>query len=424
MKFPGLKDALIEKRYAEAKDMYAALNVDVEGAIDTLLSTPISMHCWQGDDVAGFESLGCGHSGGTLVTGNHPGVAKTPEELRADIDKAMSLLPGKQKLNLHASYLETNGEKVERDEISSKQFSNWIDWAKQNEVGLDFNPTFFAHPKSENGFTLSNQDKGIRDFWIEHALRCREISADFAKELNDDVVVNYWIPDGYKDIPADRLSPRQRLADSYDKIFKDDIDPRVKEAVESKVFGIGSEEYVVGSWEFYMSYALTRKKLVCMDMGHYHPTEGVADKISSILNFLDEALIHVSRPIRWDSDHVVIQNDDLQNLMKEIVRCDALKRVYLATDFFDASINRISAWVTGIRATQKALLIALLEPKCIQKLELEGELALRLAMMEETKALPFGDIWNYVCLKTGVPAGAAWINDVTQYEKDVLFKRK
>jgi len=363
MKFPELKDALIEKRYEEAKDMYSALNVDVEGAIDTLLSTPISMHCWQGDDVTGFETKLSNNNGGTLVTGNHPGAATTPEDLRADIDKAMSLLPGKQKLNLHAFYLESNGKQVDRDEVAPKHFSNWIDWAKEKEVGLDFNPTFFAHPKSESGFTLSNKDKGIRDFWIEHALRCREISAEFAKELNDDVVVNYWIPDGYKDIPADRLSPRQRLADSYDKIFKDDIDSRVKEAVESKVFGIGSEEYVVGSWEFYMSYALTRKKLVCMDMGHYHPTEGVADKISSVLNFLDEALIHVSRPIRWDSDHVVIQNDDLQNLMKEIVRCDALKRVYLATDFFDASINRIAAWITGIRATQKALKLEFLQER-------------------------------------------------------------
>ncbi len=424
MEFSKYNEKQINSRYEEAKEIYSTLGVDVDEAVKLLNNTQISMHCWQGDDVGGFEVSKSGLSGGIMTTGNYPGKANTPEELRQDADKAMSLLPGKQRFNLHACYLETNGKFVERDMIAPEHFANWVDWAKNKNISLDFNPTFFGHPKSEDGFTLSSANEDIRKYWIEHAKRCREISVNFAKEFNDNVIVNYWIPDGAKDFPADRWSPRERLTQSYNEIFKDKIDIRVKEAMESKVFGIGSEEYVVGSAEYYLSYALTNNKLLCMDMGHYHPTETIHDKLSAVLGFMPEVLLHVSRPIRWDSDHVVVLNDDLMSLCREIVRGNALNRIYLATDFFDASINRIGAWVTGIRSLQKALLFALLDPTVLlKKFENNNQGAERLAMMEECKTLPYADVWNYICLKADVPVGPNWIKEMQQYEKTVLVNR-
>ncbi len=426
MVYPVLKKGSVEKRFKDAAEVYASYKVDVSKALEKLKKVQVSLHCWQGDDVGGFEvkedkTL----TGGIMSTGAFPGKARNGEELRADLEKAMSLIPGKHRVNLHAIYLESKGKFVDRNEIGPEHFTEWVSWAKKNGYKLDFNPSFFSHPKSASGLTLSHPDKNIRKFWVEHGIRSREIAADFAKKLNSKVVNNVWIPDGAKDIPADRWAPRERLIESLDAIFAKKVDSKVKDAVEGKVFGIGSEEYVVGSNEFYLSYAITHNKLVCMDMGHYHPTEVVHDKVSAVLPFVPELLIHVSRPIRWDSDHVVILNDDLQMLAKEIVRGNALDRVYLATDFFDGSINRIGAWVTGVRSLQKALLIALLEPSDIlKKLELEGKGAEKLAMMEETKTLPFAAVWDYFCETAGVPVGSAWLNDMVDYEKKVTSKRK
>ncbi|HBC86596.1 MAG TPA: L-rhamnose isomerase [Lentisphaeria bacterium] len=416
---------MIGSRYNEAKEIYASLGVDTEKAMKTLSSVKISMHCWQGDDVGGFEVNETGLTGGIMATGNYPGRARNADELRKDAEKAFSMIPGKQRFNLHAIYLESDNKFIDRDKVSARHFSRWIEWAKEQGIGLDFNPTFFSHPKSSSGMTLSNPDKAIRKFWIEHGIRSREIASEFSGKLNGRTVNNLWIPDGMKDIPADRSGPRQRLLESLDEIYKSKVAGDVKDAVEGKLFGIGSEEYVVGSNEFYLAYSITRKKLVCMDMGHYHPTETIHDKLSAVLPFAPELLIHVSRPIRWDSDHVVIMNDDLVNLAKEIIRCDALGRVYLATDFFDASINRIGAWVIGVRSLQKALLIALLEPSgTLRKLELAGRNAEKLALSEELRALPFGDVWNFYCESKSVPAGASWIGELEKYEKDVLSKRK
>jgi len=425
MKFPAVPGKMIGSRYNEAKEIYASLGVDTEKAMKTLSSVKISMHCWQGDDVGGFEVNETGLTGGIMATGNYPGRARNADELRKDAEKAFSMIPGKQRFNLHAIYLESDNKFIDRDKVSARHFSRWIEWAKEQGIGLDFNPTFFSHPKSSSGMTLSNPDKAIRKFWIEHGIRSREIASEFSGKLNGRTVNNLWIPDGMKDIPADRSGPRQRLLESLDEIYKSKVAGDVKDAVEGKLFGIGSEEYVVGSNEFYLAYSITRKKLVCMDMGHYHPTETIHDKLSAVLPFAPELLIHVSRPIRWDSDHVVIMNDDLVNLAKEIIRCDALGRVYLATDFFDASINRIGAWVIGVRSLQKALLIALLEPSgTLRKLELAGRNAEKLALSEELRALPFGDVWNFYCESKSVPAGASWIGELEKYEKDVLSKRK
>ena len=404
--------------YETARDAYAALGVDAEKALQVLARHPISVHCWQGDDVGGFESASAGDPGGGLaVTGNHPGRARTPEELRADLEKVFSLVPGKHRLNLHAFYLEAGGKKVDRDQIETKHFQTWIDWAKSLGLGMDFNPTCFAHPKAADGFTLAHRDKGIRDFWIEHAKRCRKIGADIGRALGSTCVVNVWIPDGYKDLPADRLGPRQRLIESLDAVFAEKIPEKDEiDAVECKLFGIGSESYVAGSHEFYLGYAVSRQKAICLDAGHFHPTETIADKISSVLLFVPRLLLHVSRGVRWDSDHVVILDDPTRAVMEELVRGDFLDRTSIGLDYFDASINRVAAWVIGIRATQKALLLALLEPsKHLREAEANGNLTARLALLEEAKSLPWGAVWDEFCRRHDVPTGAAWLSEAESY---------
>jgi L-rhamnose isomerase len=414
----------IEKSFSLAKERYAELGVDVERALKILPTIPISLHCWQGDDVGGFENFGGTLGGGLVATGNHPGKARTPDELRADLEQAYSLIPGKHRLNLHAFYGEFGGKKVDRDEIEPKHFANWISWAKKNGLGLDFNPTCFSHPKAADGFTLSNTDKAIRNFWIEHCRRSREIGAAFGKALGKTCVTNVWVPDGMKDTPADRNSPRERLAESLDAIFKKQISPKLNlDAVEPKLFGIGSESFVVGSHEFYLGYAISRKKLLCLDAGHYHPTESIADKISSVLQYLPEILLHVSRGVRWDSDHVVILNDDLLAIAREIVANGFEKRVHIGLDYFDASINRVAAWTIGTRNMLRALLIALLEPPQIKIAEANGDFTARLALQEEAKSLPFGAVWDYYCESKNVPAGEYWLAEVKRYEKTVLSKR-
>lgn len=359
------------------------------------------------------------------VTGNFPGKARTPDELRADLDRALSLIPGKHRLNLHASYAETGGKRVERDELDASYFQNWIAWAKQRGMGMDFNPTYFSHPKANDGFTLAHPDAGIRRFWVEHGIVCRHIGAAIGQALGSPCVTNVWIPDGFKDVTVDRRTPRRWLAESLDAMFAEPIDPRYNlDAVECKLFGIGSECYVVGSHEFYLGYAITRKKLLCLDAGHFHPTEVISDKISSVLMWLDELLLHVSRGVRWDSDHVVILTDELQAIAQELVRGDFLRRVHIGLDFFDASINRVAAWVIGARCMLKALLLALLEPtELLRRHEAEGNFTARLALLEEAKTLPFGPVWDYYCQKSGVPVGRAWLDDVKRYEADVLLKR-
>jgi len=415
----------IEKSFAFAQERYSQLGVDVDQALKRLAQIPISLHCWQGDDVGGFENFGGTLGGGLVATGNFPGKARTPDELRADLETAYTLIPGKHRLNLHAFYGEFGGKKVDRDEITPEHFKTWISWAKKNGLGLDFNPTCFSHPKAADGFTLSNRDKGIRKFWIEHCIRSREIGAAMGKALGKTCVTNVWIPDGMKDTPADRNAPRARLAESLDAIFKKAITPKLNlDAVEPKLFGIGSESYVVGSHEFYLGYAVSRKKLLTLDAGHYHPTEGIADKISSVLQFLPEILLHVSRGVRWDSDHVVVLNDDLLAIAREIVANGFEKRVHIGLDYFDASINRVAAWTIGTRNMLRALLIALLEPTdTLQGAEATGDFTTRLALQEEIKSLPFGAVWDYYCEKKGVPVGENWLAEVKLYEKEVLSKR-
>jgi L-rhamnose isomerase len=416
---PGIQNA-----FSLAQERYAALGVDVEHALKTLAQIPISLHCWQGDDVGGFENFGGALGGGLAVTGNYPGKARTPDELRADLDQALSLIPGKHRLNLHAFYGEFGGKKVDRDAIEPKHFKNWIAWAKKNGLGLDFNPTCFSHPKANDGFTLSHPDKAVRQFWIEHCQRSREIGAAMGKALGKACVTNVWIPDGYKDTPADRVAPRERLKASLDAVFKKKLSPQHNlDAVEPKLFGIGSESYVVGSHEFYLGYAVSRKKLLCLDAGHYHPTEGIADKISSVLQYLPEILLHVSRGVRWDSDHVVTLNDDLLAIAREIAVNGFEKRVHIGLDYFDASINRVAAWTIGTRNMVRALLIALLESPLIRTAEAAGDLTTRLALQEEAKTLPFGAVWDYYCEAQGVPVGDAWLAEVKSYEKNVLSKR-
>jgi len=420
-----MSNSSITNRYQLAREQYAELGVDVDQAIAALSKIPVSLHCWQGDDVGGFERTGEALGNGLAVTGNYPGKATNPEQLRSDLDKVTSLLPGKHRLNLHACYGEFGGKKVDRDAVSVEHFQNWIDWAKQHGMGLDFNPTYFAHPLSDDGFTLSHQDTAVRKFWIEHGKRCREIGAAMGTQLGSPTVTNVWIPDGYKDLPADRKAPRERLTASLDEIFSKQIDPSVHlDAVECKLFGIGSESYVVGSHEFYLGYAVSRQKVLCLDAGHFHPTEGIADKISSVMQWLPRILLHVSRGVRWDSDHVVILNDDLNQIAQELVRGEFVGRTSIGLDFFDASINRIAAWVIGTRAMLKALLIALLEPTGkLRELEIAGDFTARLALMEELKTMPFGAVWDYHCEKMGVPAGMAWLEEVRRYERDVLSKR-
>jgi L-rhamnose isomerase len=414
----------VSKAFVLARERYAALGVDVHRALKALEKIPISLHCWQGDDVDGFENFGNVLSGGIAVTGNYPGKARTPDELRADFEKALSLIPGRHRVNLHAMYGEFGGKKVDRDKIEVAHFKNWIAWAKAHGLGLDFNPTCFSHPRAADGFTLSHRDKGIRDFWIEHCRRSREIGAAMGRALGTPCVTNVWIPDGFKDTPADRAAPRERLAAALDEVFKKPLPAKHNlDAVEPKLFGIGAESCTVGSHEFYLGYAVSRRKLLCLDSGHYHPTETIADKISSVLQFLPEILLHVSRGIRWDSDHVVTFTDDLQAIAREIVANGYTRRVHLGLDYFDASINRIAAWVIGTRNLLRALLLALLESPAIRAAELAGDITARLALQEEARSLPFGAVWDYYCETKGVPVGQAWLAEVKRYEENVLSKR-
>jgi L-rhamnose isomerase len=415
----------VGKSFPLAQERYAAVGVDVNRALKSLANLSISLHCWQGDDVGGFEHFGGTLGGGLVATGNYPGKARTPDELRADLEKTFSLIPGKHRLNLHAFYGEFGGKKVDRDEIAPEHFKNWISWAKRNRIGMDFNPTCFSHPKAADGFTLSHRDKRIRQFWIEHCIRCRGIGAAIGKALGKTCVTNVWIPDGMKDTPADRNAPRARLAESLDVIFKKPISPKLNlDSVEPKLFGIGSESYVVGSHEFYLGYAVSRNKLLTLDAGHYHPTEGIADKISSVLQFLPEILLHVSRGVRWDSDHVVILNDDLLAIAREIVANGFTRRVHIGLDYFDASINRVAAWTIGTRNMLRALLFALLEPtEKLRAAEAAGDYTTRLALQEEIKTLPFGAVWDFHCASKNVPVGEDWLAEVKRYEKEVLSKR-
>jgi L-rhamnose isomerase len=415
----------LEQAYAVAKERYAAMGVDVEDALARLAKIPLSLHCWQGDDNTGFENLGVAMGGGLAITGNYPGKARTPEELRADYDLALSLSPGTHRVNLHSMYAETGGRKVERNQFQPEHYRAWIDWAKQKGLGIDFNPTCYGHPKAADGLTLAHPDAGIRRFWIEHCIACRKVGEAIGRALGKTCVTNVWIPDGYKDVTIDRKSPRERLAAALDEVFAAPIDPALNlDSVEPKLFGIGSETYVVGSFEFYLGYAITRKKLMCLDMGHFHPTETIADKISAIMLYVDRMLLHVSRGIRWDSDHVVILTDDLRATAEELVRGDYLGRVHIGLDYFDASIHRVAAWVIGMRAMTKALLAALVEPAGrLRQLEDNGDFTSRLALVEEVKTLPLGALWNYYCLTRNVPVGMAWMESVKDYERKVTSKR-
>ncbi|CAG5084509.1 MAG: L-rhamnose isomerase [Thermobacillus sp.] len=414
----------IEQAYEAARALYAAHGIDTDKAIERLQSIKISVHCWQGDDVQGFLFRGGGLGGGLAVTGNYPGAARTADELRADLEKALSLIPGKHKVNLHAIYADTD-EKVDLDALEPRHFQSWVDWAKDQGLGLDFNPTCFSHPKASDGFTLSHPDPAVRRFWIDHCKASRKIGAYFGEQLGQTCVTNVWIPDGFKDAPADRLAPRIRLKEALDEVFAEKIDPAVHlDAVESKLFGIGSEAYVVGSHEFYMGYAIQKGTLLCLDAGHFHPTESIAGKMSALSLFTSGLLLHVSRPMRWDSDHVVILDDETQEIARELVRCGLLDRTHIGLDFFDASINRVAAWVIGTRSTLKALLRAMLEPADrLKQAELEGDYTTRLALTEEFKTYPFGAVWDYYCAKSGVPVRETWLDEVRAYERDVLAKR-
>lgn len=416
--------SLVEQAYALARERYAELGVDTEAALGRLAEIPISLHCWQGDDVGGFEDPGRGLGGGLMATGNYPGKARTADELRQDLDAAYRLIPGTHRLNLHAIYLESD-QPVPRNEIQPAHFSRWIDWARENNHGVDFNPSCFSHPLAEDGFTLAHADPGIQRFWIEHCIASRHVGAAFGQALGTPAVTNLWIPDGYKDTPADRKGPRHRLRDALDAVFAEAIDPRYNlDAVECKLFGLGSESYVVGSHEFYLGYAITRNTLLCLDAGHFHPTETISDKLSSVLLYVDRLLLHVSRGVRWDSDHVVTLTDELQAIMQELVRGDYLGRVHIGLDFFDASINRVAAWVIGTRNALRALLMALLEPiDKLRKAEQAGDYTTRLALLEAQKSLPFGAVWDYHCLQQDVPVGLGFMDEIRTYERHVLAPR-
>jgi len=414
----------IKSSYHNAKTVFSELGIDTDYVMKQLNEISVSMHCWQGDDVSGFENPDGELTGGIQATGNHPGKATTPAQLRADIDVAMSMIPGALRLNLHAIYLESD-EFVERDQIKPEHFKNWVNWAKEKKVGLDFNPSCFSHALSADNMTLSHPNKEIRDFWVRHCIASRKVSEYFGKELGSPSVMNIWVPDGYKDVPADRLAPRQRLMDSLDRIIADPISKEFhKDAVESKLFGIGTEAYTAGSNEFYLGYATTRDIMLCLDAGHFHPTEVISDKISAASLYVNEMLLHVSRPIRWDSDHVVMLDDETQAIANEIIRNDLLDRVNIGLDFFDASINRIAAWVIGTRNMKKALMRALLEPtEQLKRFENEGDFTSRLALLEESKSLPWSAVWDYYCFKQDVPVGAHWLGQVKQYEEEVLLQR-
>jgi L-rhamnose isomerase len=416
----------IETAYRLARDAYAGLGVDADAALKRLKGKRISLPCWQGDDVRGFEAPEASWSGaGIQVTGSYPGRARSAAELRQDMAKAFSLIPGKHRANLHAIYGEFGKERVDRDRIETRHFSGWVQWAKENDLGLDFNATLFAHPRAASGFTLSSRDPGIRRFWVDHVNRCRAIGADLGRELASLCLHNLWIPDGMKDACVDRGGYRSLLKQSLDEIFAAPCDPHhLKDSLESKLFGIGSESFVVGSHEFYIGYALSRPVMLCLDLGHFHPTESVADKLSSLLSFAPEILLHISRGVRWDSDHVVVLDDSLREVALEIVRLGAWERVHLALDFFDASLNRVGAWVAGARATLKALLYALLEPTSkLVEMESAGDYFGRLALLEELKTMPFGAVWDYYCLMSEVPPGREWITEVSRYENEVLRQR-
>lgn len=417
--------AHLEQAYALARERFAAHGVDADAALAALRAIPISIHCWQGDDVQGFEHSGQPLGGGLAVTGAYPGRARTADELRQDFELALSLIPGRHRFSLHAIYAETDGKPVERDALEPVHFARWIDWAGERELGLDFNPTFFAHPLARDGFTLAHADAGVRDFWIAHGAACRRIGAAMGRALGTPCITNVWIPDGLKDTPADRRAPRERLIAALDQVFAEAIDrDHHRDAVESKLFGLGSESYVVGSHEFYLGYAIRRGKILTLDAGHFHPTEVISDKLSAILPWVDELLLHLSRGVRWDSDHVVTLTDELRTIAQELVRGDYLQRVHVGLDYFDASVNRIAAWIIGARATQQALLAALLEPRdTLRELELTGDYTARLATLEAQKQLPASAVWDYFCHASGVPVEGEWLTRVRQYETAVLKQR-
>lgn len=413
-------------RYESAREHYSEHGIDTEAALARLGSVSLSLHCWQGDDVGGFERTGAKLEGGGIqATGGFPGRARTLDELRADLDQSLALIPGRHRLNLHAIYGDFGGKPVDRDAIDISHFQSWIDWGRNRLTGLDFNPTFFSHRLAADGFTLSHLDPAVRQFWVEHGRKCRRIAAVMGRSFGAATVTNFWIPDGYKDNPANRRAPRERLSESLDAIFAETMDSaHALDAVESKLFGIGSESYVVGSHEFYLGYAITRKRILCLDMGHFHPTESVADKISSILQFVPEILLHVSRGVRWDSDHVVLFDDNTRALFEEIVQGDFLKRTRVGLDYFDASINRIAAWVIGARNTQKCLLAALLQPiSALAKAEEAGDFARRLTLLEESKLMPIGAVWNEFCQRQGVPGDGLWYREAERYERTALRAR-
>jgi L-rhamnose isomerase len=416
----------LSEAYQLAQEQYAELGVDTDKALQILATIPISLHCWQGDDVGGFEDPERGLSGGIMATGNYPGKARNADELRADLDKAYSLIPGTHRLNLHAIYGDSDG-KVDRNDWQPHHFDRWIDWAKANNHGIDFNPSCFSHPMAESGFTLASLDEDVRAFWIEHCINSREIGGYIGRKLGSPCINNVWIPDGYKDTPVDRMAHRVLLKESLDQVFSAEISHPTfnRDAVECKLFGIGSESYVVGSHEFYMGYAIQNQTLLTLDAGHFHPTESIADKISSTLLYVPELLLHVSRGVRWDSDHVVTLTDDLQAIMQEIVRHNALNRVHIGLDFFDASINRIAAWTIGTRNAIKALLLALLEPiDSLRELEANGDWTARLALLEEQKTLPFGAVWDAYCAQQDTIVGYQFMNEIRRYEQMVLSKRE
>ena len=416
-----MNEAKIKQAYDIAVERYAELGIDVEKVLEKLQKVEISMHCWQADDVAGFESAG-DLTGGIQATGNYPGKARNMEELRADILKAMSLIPGKQRLNLHEIYGDFDGEFVDRDKVEPKHFESWIQWGLEHGIKLDFNSSSFSHPKSGD-LSLSNPDEEIRKFWIEHTKRCRAIAEEMGRRQGDPCIMNLWVHDGSKDITVNRKKYRELLKDSLDQIFEQKYE-NMKDCIESKVFGIGLESYTVGSNDFYIGYGAQNGKIVTLDTGHFHPTESVADKLSSLLLFVPEVMLHVSRPVRWDSDHVTIMNDDTLDLMHEIVRCDALDKVHIGLDYFDASINRIGAYIVGTRATQKCLLRALLEPLAqLRQYEANGQGFERLALLEEAKNLPWNAVWDMYCLRNGVPVGESFIAEVQKYEQEVTSKR-
>ena len=419
-----MKEQQITQAFEYAKARYTDLGIDVEKAITELDKLSISLHCWQADDVTGFENGDGELTGGIQATGNYPGKARTIAELRADIDKAMSLLPGKHRVNIHAFYGDFQGETVDRNQIEPKHFQSWIDWAKEKGYGLDFNCTCFSHEKSADGFTLSHRDPAVRQFWIDHVIRSRKIAEEMGRQLGTKCIHNIWIPDGSKDMTIDRLLYRKNLKESLDKIFEYKTnDDYMLDSIECKLFGIGSESYVVGSHEFYLGYAIKNQKVLCLDAGHFHPTEGIADKLSSVLMYVPEVLLHVSRGVRWDSDHVVTLDDALQAIAAELVRNHLLSRTHIGLDFFDGSINRIAAWTIGTRNTLKALLLALLESDALREAEMAGDYTSRLALMEETRSLPWGAVWDAYCESQNVPVGAAWLTEVKQYEDAVLSKR-